>query len=95
MIKIIVNHELFSYDMYHITKAFYPNESYEQIFDETSEYAVWIPGNPDTNSEFKVHQSEVEDILERKAKKRYVNLKLYDWLTEAADKEQECVRQNS
>ena len=34
MIKIIVNHELFSYDMYHITKAFYPNESYEQIYDE-------------------------------------------------------------
>ena len=87
MIKIIVNHELFSYDMYHITKAFYPRESYEQIFDETSEYAVWITGNPDTEREFVVHQSEVEDIVERKAKKRYVNLKLYDWLTEGAKAE--------
>ena len=87
MIKIVVNHELFSYDMYHITKAFYPKESYEQIFDETSEYAVWIAGNPDTSSEFTVHQREVEEIVERKAKKRYVNLKLYDWLTESAGTE--------
>ena len=62
MIKIVVNHELFSYDMYHITKAFYPRESYEQIFDDTSEYAVWITGNPDRESEFMVHQSEVAGI---------------------------------
>ncbi len=87
MIQIIVNSEMFSYDMYHITKAFYPNESYEQIFDEISEYAVHIKGNPDTCVEFLVHQSELENFEERKLKKRYVNLKLYDWLTIGAGKE--------
>ena len=87
MVKITVNQELFSYDMYHITKAFYPNETYEQIFDETSAYAVRIEGNPDANRDFLVHQSEIEHIEERKSKKRYVNLKLYDWLTTAAGKE--------
>ena len=87
MIQIIVNSEMFSYDMYHISKAFYPNESYEQVFDETSEYAVCIKGNPDAQEEFLVHQSELENIEERKLKKRYVNLKLYDWLTAGAGKE--------
>ena len=87
MIQIIVNSEMFSYDMYHISKAFYPNESYEQVFDETSEYAVCIKGNSDAQEEFLVHQSELENIEERKLKKRYVNLKLYDWLTAGAGKE--------
>jgi len=37
MIQIIVQNEVYAYDMYHITKAFWPAESYEQIVDESME----------------------------------------------------------
>ena len=34
MIKITVQNEVYAYDMYHITKAFWPSEVYEQSVDE-------------------------------------------------------------
>ena len=88
MIRIVVNSEIFSYDMYHIVKAFYPNESYEQVLDETNEYAVHIETRVFGNVQwFIVQENEIDAFKERKAKKRYVNLKLYDWLKEQTSKE--------
>ena len=40
MIKITVNHEMFAYDTYHITKAFFPGEEIEQQLDVTSQEVV-------------------------------------------------------
>ena len=88
MIRIVVNSEIFSYDMYHIMKAFYPNESYEQVLDETNEYAVHIETRVFENIQwFIVQEKEIDAFKDRKAKKRYINLKLYGWLKEQTGKE--------
>ena len=87
MIRIIVNSEMYAYDMYHILKAFCPNEVYEQLVDEASEKAVRITIQDEMEKVFEVKQEEVEGIQERQLKKRYVNLKLYDWMTKILQKE--------
>ncbi|MBQ8559198.1 MAG: coproporphyrinogen dehydrogenase HemZ [Tyzzerella sp.] len=87
MIRITVQNEVYVYDMYHITKAFWPAEVYEQIVDETSEDTICIEAKGYARDVFIVHPEEVANIEERKLKKRYVNLKLYDWLCKNTNKE--------
>lgn len=87
MIQIIVNSEMYAYDMYHILKAFCPDEKYEQLVEAESENAVKITIHKNETYYFKIHQTEVSGISERTMKKRYVNLKLYDWLCETMQKE--------
>lgn len=87
MIRITVQNEAYAYDMYHITKAFLPAEVYEQMVDERSENTVCIEVESCFQGTFMVHSNEVADIEERKLKKRYVNLKLYDWLCKNTKKE--------
>ncbi len=88
MIRIRVNHEMFAYDMYHITKAFCPKESITQEVDETCANTIEILYEAFADTEtFLVQESEVSDITERKIKKRYVNLKLYSWLSQVTRKE--------
>ena len=40
MIQIQVNSEMFAYDMYHITKAFFPGEVIEQSVDASCDKIV-------------------------------------------------------
>ncbi len=87
MIRIIVQNEAYAYDMYHITKAFFPAEVYEQVVDETGKDTICIEAKGILHDTFVVHPNEVADIEERKLKKRYVNLKLYDWLCKNTRKE--------
>ena len=82
MIQIIVQNEVYAYDMYHITKAFWPAESYEQIVDESMEDIIYIEAKAYSEVAFVVRTDELANIEERKQRKRYVNLKLYDWLYE-------------
>ncbi len=84
MIRIRVNHEMFAYDMYHITKAFCPKEEIVQEVDLGAVSAVEILYGAE---QFVVQESEVSDIAERKRKKRFVNLKLYSWLSQITKKE--------
>ncbi len=95
MIRIIVNSEMYTYDVYHILKAFCPDETYEQIVNrdlesENSEskeaLAVQVTVQGTETVIFEILQSEVADLEERKRKKRYVNLKLYDWLCKLQEK---------
>ena len=94
MIKITVKNEMFAYDMYHILKAFCPNETYEQYVNEGCSRLVEIcvadgfANVAENKTEtFVVEIDEVVDIEERKLKKRYVNLKLYDWISAKMRKE--------
>ena len=94
MIKITVKNEMYAYDMYHILKAFCPNETYEQYVNEGCPQLVQIAAdigfenNHGNDADvFEVEVDEVADIKERKLKKRYVNLKLYDWISEKMQKE--------
>ena len=90
MIRIVVQNEVYAYDMYHITKAFYPNEVYEQYVDESFPQLIKISveeSSRDFEGSFKIEKNEVANIEERKLRKRYVNLKLYDWLCHNTQKE--------
>lgn len=83
MIRIIVQNEVYAYDMYHITKAFYPDEVFEQCVDESFPQLIEISveeSGEGFKKVFKIEKNEVVSIEERKLRKRYVNLKLYDWL---------------
>ena len=95
MIKIQVNDEMFAYDMYHISKAFCPGVEIEQKVDRESTQAVLIIITEDddldaTENKDRVLQicaDELFDVEDRKLRKRYVNLKVYAWLTEMTEKE--------
>ena len=89
MINIQVNEEMFAYDMYHISKAFCPGVEIEQKVDKESPQVVSITmmdcaGNP---SRFAINAAELSGVEERKLRKRYVNLKVYAWLSEMTGKE--------
>ncbi len=98
MIKIQVNDEMFVYDMYHISKAFCPGVEIEQKVDKECAQAVTIiiteyDSNPiqhsakDEGSILQINADELAGVEDRKLKKRYVNLKVYDWLAEVTGKE--------
>jgi len=84
MIRIRVNSEMFAYDMYHITKAFCPGEVIEQSVETSCENAVEFHIEENV---FLIPKEEVSEIDDRKLKKRYVNLKLYEWLSKVTRKE--------
>ena len=84
MIRIQVNSVMYAYDMYHIMKAFCPGAEIVQSVDEDYQNAVTITLEP---SILKISNEELSAIEDRKLKKRYVNLKVYEWLKEATDKE--------
>ncbi len=85
MIQIKVNREMYAYDVYHILKAFCPDEKFEQLTDFEEERCVQI--RISEKEMFEILQDEVKILEERKAKKRYVNLKLYDWLCRTQKRE--------
>ena len=87
MIRICVNDEMFAYDMYHITKAFCPEETIEQQVDIESTKAVRIELETDESVVLEVEHEEIQGILDRKLKKRYVNLTLYRWLSTQTGKQ--------
>ncbi|MBP3462766.1 MAG: coproporphyrinogen dehydrogenase HemZ [Tyzzerella sp.] len=84
MIQIQVNSVMFAYDMYHITKAFRPGEEIVQSVKEDCENMVEITIE---ESILRISNKEVSEIEDRKLKKRYVNLKVYEWLSKVTRKE--------
>ena len=84
MIRIQVNSAMFAYDMYHITKAFCPGTEIAQSVDEDCENTVEIALE---ESILKISNKEASEIEDRKLKKRYVNLRVYEWLKQVTGKE--------
>ena len=84
MILIQVNSVMFAYDMFHITKAFCPGTEINQSVDESCGNAVEITLD---ESILKISNEELSEIEDRKLKKRYVNLKVYEWFREVTGKE--------
>jgi oxygen-independent coproporphyrinogen-3 oxidase len=89
MIKIVVNDEMFAYDMYHIIKAFYPGETIEQNVDKTCEYAVEIrlENCGGQTAQFQIVEEEIKQFTDRKEKKHAVNVNIYQWIREVSKKE--------
>ena len=81
MIKIIVKEEMYIYDMYHILRAFYPGSEIDQTIDSGVPNLIELRIDGQRKECLLINQNEVEEYAERKQKKRYVNLKVYDWLS--------------
>lgn len=77
MIQIRCKDALYTYDMFHITKAHFPNEEITQKVDESLEPLILMELQ---GGSFCVSCDEVEHIPEAREKKHYVNRKLYQWL---------------
>ena len=84
MIRIRVNSEMFAYDMYHITKAFYPGKEIQQSVDLNCNQVVRFDIDGQTMD---ITSEELATLQDRKLKKRYVNLKVYEWLSKVTGKE--------
>ncbi len=89
MIKIQVNFEMYAYDMYHITKAFCPEEEISQKVDAAAQEVICIAFEEERfgGESFRVQAEELEEYTERREKKQYVNCKLYDWLSKKTGKQ--------
>ena len=87
MIKIIVKEEMYIYDMYHILRAFYPGSEIDQTIDSGVPNLIELRIDGQRKECLLINQNEVEEYAERKQKKRYVNLKVYDWLSKQTEKE--------
>ena len=87
MIRITVADSMFAYDMFHISKAFCPGETIEQKSNLSCPFLVeivWIQGDKKC---LQIRPEEVAHIIDRKEKKQYVNLKVYDWFVSVTGKE--------
>lgn len=87
MIEIIVKEEMYIYDMYHIVKAFFPGSEIHQTIDGNALELIELRMNEQQQICFWISTSEVKEYTERKQKKRYVNLKVYDRLSKQTGKE--------
>ena len=84
MIQIQVNNEMFAYDMYHIIKAFYPGLTINQTMDAAGKQAVKIQID---HYQLVIGEEELASFPERKERKNYVNIKVYEWLREITGRE--------
>ena len=85
MITITCKDALYTYDMYHIAKAFYPDETIQQHVKEEQELLVKL--THESSSCFCVAVEEVADFALGKEKKHYVNQKLFHYLTKESGRE--------
>ena len=89
MIKIRVHDEMFAYDMFHIIKAFFPGVVIEQkVNKECSQVvSILVENGSDQEQYFVIEGTEIQNITDRKLKKRYVNHRVYQWLKELTRRE--------
>ena len=79
MIQISSKDTLYMYNLYHIVKAFFPNEEISQNLDEKQESLVSVKLEED--SCFYVPVSEIADCPDRQDGKKKVTKIVYDWLS--------------
>ena len=79
MIQISSKDTLYMYNLYHIVKAFFPNEEISQNLDEKQESLVSV--KLEENSCFYVPVSEIADCPDRQDGKKKVTKLVYDWLS--------------
>ena len=79
MIQISSKDTLYMYNLYHIVKAFFPNEEISQNLDEKQESLVSVKLEED--SCFYVPVSEIADCPDRQDGKKKVTKLVYDWLS--------------
>lgn len=68
------------YNLYHITKAFFPNAEIRQQVDEGQEPLVRL--KLEGGSCFCIEEGEIKEFTDRQDGKRFVTKKVYDWLSQ-------------
>ncbi len=79
MIQITSKDTLYTYNLYHIVKAFFPNEEICQRMDEKQEPLAVIELGE--GSCFSIPSDEAEQIADRQKRKTYVTGKVYEFLS--------------
>lgn len=87
MIRIGVKEEMYIYDMYHIIKAFYPGSDIQQRVGSDVPDLIELEIDEGKKECLLISEDEVKSYTERKQKKKYVNLKVYEWLSKQSGKE--------
>lgn len=85
MIRLEFQNESYPYDIYHMVKAFYAAEELEQSINK--EFPALVRIQKDGREIASVYPEEVAELLEKKEKKQYVNLKVYRILSKLTGKE--------
>ncbi|MCI6467703.1 MAG: coproporphyrinogen dehydrogenase HemZ [Faecalicatena sp.] len=80
MIEISSKDTLYMYNLYHITKAFFPNAEIRQQVDEGQEPLVRL--KLEGGSCFCIEEGEIKEFTDRQDGKRFVTKKVYDWLSQ-------------
>lgn len=80
MIEVSSKDTLYMYNLYHITKAFFPNEEIRQRVDVRQEPLVRLV--LEGGSCFSITEAEVSQLEDRQAAKRYVTKHLYAFLSD-------------
>lgn len=84
MIRIIVNHQYYQYDAYHLVKAFYPNEKIESklLEDEHEVVKIFLEDEPVLT----IAKGQLAKWDVMKDKKHEVNVLIYDCLATQTNK---------
>lgn len=85
MIQLKIKDKSYTYDVYHITKAFVPGEQIEQIV--CPDFAHMVMVNMGNERVLYIEEAEVASFSEKKERKSYVNKKVYQWLKNLLKKE--------
>ena len=84
MIHISSKDTLYMYNIYHIVKAFFPNEEIQQILKEEQESLVVL--NLEEGSCFSISVEEVKGFVDRQEQKKFVTKKVYEYLSDRTGK---------
>ncbi|WP_182440690.1 coproporphyrinogen dehydrogenase HemZ [Faecalicatena orotica] len=79
MIEISSKDTLYMYNLYHITKAFFPNTEIGQKVDEGQEPLVKL--TLEGGSCFSITEGEINALTDRQERKKFVTRHVYDWLS--------------
>ena len=85
MIEISSNDTLYMYNLYHIVKAFFPNEEIRQKVDDRQEPLVRLV--LEGGSCFSITEGEIKGTADRQERKKIVTRHVYDWLSEESGRQ--------
>ena len=81
MIRLRIKDKSYIYDVFHIVKAFFPNETVEQEIDEEQKLFLELEVCGEENTcRICAEVKELEPYETKKEKKQYLNRKLYQEL---------------
>lgn len=85
MIELQFRDQIYTYDVYHIVKAFLPEYPIAQEVDECAKFLVRI--TVENGGALQIEPGEIDETKEKRERKSYVNQKIYGWLSKITGKQ--------